>query len=78
MLLSNIRHYLKQREQFTVDEVVNRFDLDSDSAQFAIDYWINKKKVNIIGGASCNSACGSCSKAKVSYQWVERRIKFLT
>ncbi len=68
MLLSDIRQYLKQRGTATLDEVAIHFDIATDAAKFALNYWIKKGKINKFG-ASCNSSCGGCGAGGETYQW---------
>jgi len=45
MLLGDIRNYLKQRGEATLQDVAIHFDITPDSARFALDYWQGKGKV---------------------------------
>jgi hypothetical protein len=70
MLLADIRHYLKQRGIASLDEVAIHFDIATDSASFALNYWINKGKVTELG-ANCSSSCKGCNSNESHYQWKE-------
>jgi len=71
MILGEIRNYLQQREIVGLGEIVNRFDISPEAAKFALEYWINKGKVNTVG-AACGSSCGGCGSAEDNYQWLDR------
>ena len=68
MLLADIRQYLKKRGTASLDEVAIHFDIATDAAKFALDYWVKKNKANKVGSA-CGSSCGGCGSAGDSYQW---------
>lgn len=72
MLLNDIRHYLKKRGSASLDDVAIHFDMDSNAAAFALNYWIKKGKLNKLGG-SCGSSCGSCGSGEL-YQWQETSV----
>lgn len=79
MLLADIRQYLKKRGTASLDEVAIHFDIATDAAKFALDYWVKKNKVSVMG-ASCGSSCGGCGSGGDSYQWkqiVASPIKWL-
>lgn len=68
MLLADIRQYLKERGTASLDEVAIHFDIATDSAKFALDYWEKKGKL-IVLGAACGSSCGGCGSNTDNYQW---------
>lgn len=68
MLLADIRQYLKKRGTASLDEVAIHFYIATDAAKFALEYWVKKGKVTVMG-ASCGSSCGGCSSGGDSYQW---------
>ena len=71
MMLGEIRDYLRQRETISLGEVINRFDISSEAAKLALEYWVNKGKVNKISAAS-GSSCGGCGSGEDNYQWLDR------
>jgi len=70
MLLADIRSYLKQRKTASLEEVAIHFDIASDSAQFALNYWIKRGKITNVS-ASCGSSCNGCGSGASHYQWQE-------
>ena len=71
MILGEIRNYLRQRDIISLGEVVNRFDISTEAAKFALDYWVGKGKVDKIS-AACGSSCGGCGSGEDNYQWRDR------
>ena len=71
MILGEIREYLRQREIISLAEVINRFDISAEAAKFALEYWVDKGKVNKIS-AACGSSCGGCGSGEENYQWINR------
>ena len=67
MLLADIRQYLKERGVASLDEVAIHFDIATDAAMFALDYWEKKGKLVLLG-AACGSSCGGCNTGG-SYRW---------
>jgi hypothetical protein len=70
MLLADIRTYLKQRKVASLEEVALHFDIASDSAKFALNYWVKRGKVSVLG-AGCGSTCNACGTEANRYQWQE-------
>ena len=70
MLLADIRAYLKYRKIASLEEVALHFDISRDSADFALNYWVKRDKVNVMG-ASCNTSCNRCDTQATQYQWRE-------
>ena len=69
MKLGEIRNYIKRRGDSSLADVATHFDISTEAAKFAIEYWIKKGKVEE-RGAACGSSCGGCGSASESYQWV--------
>ena len=73
MLLADIRHYLKQRKIASLEEVAIHFDITTDSAKFALNYWIKRGNVSVVG-ASCGSSCKGCGTETNRYQWQTLKV----
>lgn len=75
MLLAQIRSYLQQRGQTSLQDVAIHFDISPEAARFALQYWQKQGKLRPLR-ASCNSSCGSCgdSEDKDIYQWAGSTI----
>lgn len=71
MILSEIRDYIKQRHQASLEDIINHFDIDEDTARAMLNVWINKQKIhcrNLTG--SCNSQCKQCHQSLTEiYIW---------
>ena len=72
MLLAEIRSYLKQRKIASLEEVAIHFDIATDAAKFALNYWIKQGKISPIN-ANCSSSCKGCGTEDKRYQWQENR-----
>ena len=70
MLLADIRSYLKKRKIISLEDVALHFDIAHYSANFALDYWVKRGKVSIIG-TSCGASCKGCGTEAKRYQWQE-------
>ena len=70
MILGDIRDYLKQRKEASLDNIANHFDISRASAKMALDYWISK---GIIAHkiAGCSSSCSSCGSSSETYSWAD-------
>lgn len=77
MLLAAIRDYLQQRGSASLYEVAIHFDIATDTARFALQYWQNKGKIRELGGSCSTGGCGgkSCgTESAVRYEWVQRAV----
>ena len=77
MLLGQIRDYVKAREVVSLRDVVLHFDIAADSAEFALNYWLRKGKIQL-KTANCSSggcSSGSCNSSQsAQYSWARRAI----
>ncbi len=73
MILSDIRDYLKQRRQCTLNDIALHFDANADAVRGMLAVWIKKGKVERRNAtASCGTSCQSCDPATTElYFWVE-------
>lgn len=68
MILSDLRDYIKQRQQVSLADIVNHFDTDEQAARLMLDIWINKGKIHRKRAtASCGSSCNQCQTANTEY-----------
>ena len=77
MLLGQIRDYVKAREVVSLHDIVLHFDIAADTAEFALNYWLRKGKIQVqtaaCGSSGCNST--SCNTVKTTqYMWAQRAI----
>ena len=47
MLLGQIRDYVKARGVVTLQDIMLHFDIAADSAEFALNYWLRKGKIQL-------------------------------
>ncbi len=79
MKLGEIRNYVKQHGNSSLFDVATHFDISTEAAKLALEYWIKKGKIKP-AGISCQTACKSaCSsggnscgtgQSSENYQWV--------
>ena len=79
MILADIRDYLKQRGQCTLQDIALHFDTDADAVRGMLDVWIRKGKVEKLSAtASCGSSCQSCDPASTEvYRWLDGKIRVI-
>lgn len=77
MILTDIRDYLKQRGQCTLNDIALHFDSDADAMRGMLEVWVGKGKVKKIPAtAPCGSRCQSCEPAATEiYLWCEQDRK---
>lgn len=75
MLLGQIRDYVKARGVVTLQDIMLHFDIAADTAEFALNYWIRKAKIQIQAAACGSCTSNSCGTTKTTqYLWVQRTI----
>ncbi|MEZ5479056.1 MAG: FeoC-like transcriptional regulator [Thiolinea sp.] len=78
MMLGDIRDYLRQRGQVTVQDVALHFDIAPDTARFALNYWQQRGRASTQSAACGNGGCssGQCSAggSALLYRWQPAEI----
>lgn len=71
MILSQLRDYLKERGQASLQDLALHFDADSGAVRGMLEHWIRKGKVTRrSAAATCGSSCTQCDPAAVEiYRW---------
>lgn len=71
MILSDLRDYLRQREQASLQDMALHFDADPEALKGMLEHWIRKGKVTRqTAKASCGDSCTQCDPASVEiYVW---------
>jgi hypothetical protein len=74
MILADIRDYLQERGQATLQDMANHFDADPEALRGMLEVWIRKGKVTRYAAtASCGSSCSKCDPAATDiYAWGEK------
>ena len=68
MILSDLRDYIKQRQQVSLSDIINHFDTDEQAARAMLDIWIQKGKIHRkMATASCGSNCNQCETTSTEY-----------
>lgn len=72
MILTDLRHYLKQRRQASLEDIAHHLDSDPEAVRGMLEHWIRKGRVRRhIGGASCGG-CTQCEAGRMEvYEWLE-------
>jgi len=75
MILSEVRDYLQERGQASLQELALHFDSDPDALRGMLEHWIRKGRVTRHqAAASCGSSCTQCDPAAVElYVWGDSR-----
>ncbi len=71
MILSDLRAYLRERGQSSLQDMALHFDTDPDALRGMLEHWIRKGKVSRMTNASCaSSGCTQCNPSTVEiYVW---------
>ena len=71
MILSDLRDYLRQRGQASLQDMALHFDADPEALKGMLEHWIRKGKVTRqTAKASCGDSCTQCDPATVEiYVW---------
>ena len=70
MILSEIRDYIRTRQQATLRDVALHFDIDHDVARGMLEFWVKKNRIRKTVSSACSGSC-SCDAAQEteSYSW---------
>jgi len=70
MILRELKEYVKSRQQVSLTDIANHFDVEPEAVLGMLEFWINKGKIQHNSGASCVSACDCRHKSNNEiYQW---------
>lgn len=71
MILSEIREYLKLRQQATLEDMALHFDADPEAVRGMLDVWVRKGVVSRhLANAACGGSCTQCAPARTEiYRW---------
>lgn len=75
-MLLEIRHYLMQRQQASLQDLVLHFDTTPDAMRGMLDTWIKKGKVTKCDAIACGGCSSSCVTARQdeAYEWSEKVV----
>jgi hypothetical protein len=76
MILTEIKHYLMQRNIATLRDIALHVDADPDAVRGMLDHWVRKGRVSRqLATASCGSSCTKCdTEATEIYRWQDRNL----
>lgn len=70
MSLIDLKNYLCQQQEATLNELAHHFDTSPQTVQAMLDYWQRKGKVVPISVKSCQKGCAGCTqRGNVFYRW---------
>ena len=68
MILAELRNYIQQRQQVSLADIINHFDVDEQAVRPMLEVWINKGKIHRkMSTASCGSSCSQCQTASTEF-----------
>ena len=70
MILSEVRDYVRSRQQVTLHDVALHFDIDHEVARGMLEFWVKKDRISKTVNTACSGTC-SCDAAQAaeSYTW---------
>lgn len=73
MILADLRQYLQERRQVSLNDLAIHFNIDADALRGMLGKWISKGKVRqVSSGESCGTSCCKCDPLLTEiYQWVD-------
>ncbi len=77
MILSDIKKYIQQRGQVSLEDIALHFDTEPDAIREMLKIWIRKGKIiQQKTAASCGSSCNQCDSASTEiYTWTNNQVK---
>jgi len=71
MILSELRDYLRQRGQASLQDLARHFDAEPEALRGMLEHWIRKGQVcRQRAGGPCGSGCTQCDPATLEiYLW---------
>lgn len=74
MILAEIKQYLKERGQASLQDIALHFDTDPEAVRGMLEQWIRRGKVErrMLGAACGSGGCTKCDPTGVEYYlWVD-------
>lgn len=72
MILREIEHYMKQRQQSRLLDLSRHFGIEQDAMRGMLNQWIRKGKLRTATVPNCQKACDQCvSREQEIYQWID-------
>jgi hypothetical protein len=71
MILSELKQYIKNRQQVSLTDIANHFDVEPEAVRGMLQFWINKGKINQqLSGPGCGGGCHCDYKGSNEiYEW---------
>ncbi len=73
MILSELKHYLQQRQRVSLNDLVIHFNVEADALRGMLGKWISKGKVKKLPlNSSCGTSCCKCDQNLTElYEWID-------
>jgi putative ferrous iron transport protein C len=73
MILSGIKHYIRDRKQASLEDMTLHFGSSADAMRGMLDLWVRKGLVECCQASeACGTRCQGCeASAREIYRWVE-------
>ena len=82
MILREIKHYIQEQGQVSLEDIINHFDLTEPGAEAMLERLVQQGYVLPLPqmeSSSCQTgSCAGCSQAGSSsprFQWIPRKVK---
>ncbi|GAB6035279.1 FeoC-like transcriptional regulator [Galenea microaerophila] len=81
MILREIKHYIQEQGQVSLEDIINHFDLTEPGAEAMLERLVQQGYVLPLPQteSSCQTgSCGGCTQAgggSPRFQWIPRKVK---
>jgi DNA-binding MarR family transcriptional regulator len=70
MTISNLKHYLQQREQASLSDIANHFGAEQGTVAGMLEHWRRRGRIDRFSAPKCEG-CNNCGGAMLElYRWV--------
>lgn len=72
MILSDIKRYLMQRGQASLDDIALHFDTQPDAVRGMLEQWMRKGRIRRhLATSACGGGCTKCAPSSTEiYEWI--------
>ena len=78
-MLSRVKHYIREREQVSAEDIALHFDVSVDTVFAWMDFLLAQGVIQRIDAPTCSTAaCGGCpagGAGQVHYRWLGRKTR---
>ncbi|MDJ0832442.1 MAG: FeoC-like transcriptional regulator [Gammaproteobacteria bacterium] len=71
MILTEIKRYVQNRKQVSVQDVARHFDMEADAARGMLGFWVNKGKLkkSVLASTCANQCACDIQEQTEIYEW---------